>query len=360
MKEVTFVPYWRFKGTVFSCKGYKIDQRIIDTSFIASPLQLLPRSLGLRPQALKLKFVSPEMEGQFIKRQIPFKSVISFVEKQMYATTTSGDKNPIHHQAFIGETLSIIYTPILIRDKVYDGILNRPIGTFPKNEDNNSLSIDHHQNWQTTFIPTLCPYCGWDLDGEKDSLVLFCKNCASAWKSSKIGFQKVDFAIIANNDDNVNYLPFWRMRSQIEGLQIQSYADLVRVANLPKAIRKEWEDREFFFWAPAFKVKPTLFIRLARQMTIFQPQTQFEKSPPRSTFHPVTLPRSEAMQSIKVTLASLANAKQRIFPLLSEIDIILSEILLVYFPFILKGSEFIQPSLQFSINKNSLYFGRNL
>jgi hypothetical protein len=133
LKDITFVPYWRFKGTVFSCKGYKIDHRIIDTSFIASPLQLLPRSLGLRPQALKLKFVSPEMEGQFIKRQIPFKSVISFVEKQMHATTKSANKNTIYHQAFIGETLSIIYTPILIRDKVYDAILNRPIGTFPKN-----------------------------------------------------------------------------------------------------------------------------------------------------------------------------------------------------------------------------------
>src|SRR3989339_2060059 len=31
------------------------------------------------------------------------------------------------------------------------------------------------------FVPTLCPHCGWDMEGQKDSLVLICRNCDSAW-----------------------------------------------------------------------------------------------------------------------------------------------------------------------------------
>jgi hypothetical protein len=229
---------------------------------------------------------------------------------------------------------------------------------LPKNGFDSSISFENHMDWQISFISTLCPHCGWNLEGERDSLVLLCKNCHSIWKSGKNGFRRLNFAVITNKEENALYLPFWRIKPQIEGLKIQSYADLVRIANLPKAIKKEWEDLEFFFWVPAFKVSPSLFLKLTKRMTLSHIKEKFKESFPKSSYYPVTLPSSEAVEALKVNLANLVVAKKTIFPILSEIDIKLKEILLVYFPFILKGNEFIQSSIQLSINKNALNFGR--
>ena len=61
------------------------------------------------------------------------------------------------------------------------------------------------------------------------------------------------------------------MRVAVKGIALKSYADLARAANLPKMIRPEWEGQEVYFWVPAFRLHPSLFLRLSKQMTLFQP-----------------------------------------------------------------------------------------
>ena len=45
-------------------------------------------------------------------------------------------------------------------------------------------------------------------------------------------------------------------------------------------------------------------------MTISQPREEFERSLPRSSLYPVTLPVSEAAESIKITIANFSIDKK--------------------------------------------------
>ena len=135
------------------------------------------------------------------------------------------------------------------------------------------------------------------MEGEKDSLVLICRNCDSAWECLKNGFQRVGFTVMkppAESGEIALYLPFWRMKPRIEGMELASYADLIRAANLPKAITPAFAAAPLYFWSPAFKVNPFLYLRWARQMTLFRPagDTDEKISPrPPSTRSPSPLPR---------------------------------------------------------------------
>ena len=54
-ETIYFIPYWRLKGLSYVIKANDISYKYFDASFISFDPPLLPHSLGLRPQALKLK-----------------------------------------------------------------------------------------------------------------------------------------------------------------------------------------------------------------------------------------------------------------------------------------------------------------
>ena len=81
---------------------------------------------------------------------------------------------------------------------------------------------------------------------------------------------------------------------------------------------------------------------------------------PRAPLHPASLPLSEAIESIRVLLASLAVKKELLLAKLPEILINIEEQNLVYVPFVLKGSELIQSAMQVSISANALNWGKLL
>jgi len=360
-KDFIFIPYWRLRGMAFFCKADELGHRVIDVSSLALRRTLLPPSLGLRPQVLKLRFISPQMAAKFFNPHVPLETVIQNIGMQLHLLNGSVPTVPISYKAFIGETISLIYSPIFIdKDMAHDAILGKPLGPTPKDFTDGLLSFDQQKDWQIKFVSTLCPNCGWDLLGERDSVALFCKNCNSVWEASQIGLEELNFGMIPSKEDNVLYLPFWRMNAHIEGLKIRSYADLIKVANVPKVMKEEEEGFDLYFWSPAFKVPPELFLKLTQVMTISQQQEEFERSIPWSSLYPVTLPVSEASESIKITIANFAIDKKTIFPKLNEVNIHLNESLLVYLPFIPSGIDFIEPNTQLCIHKNYLKLGRNL
>jgi hypothetical protein len=63
--------------------------------------------------------------------------------------------------------------------------------------------------------------------------------------------------------------------------------------------------------SPAFKIRPKMFLNLARQFTIMQ-MTGGDPvdNIPSKGIHPVTLPISEAIQALKIILASSAVTKK--------------------------------------------------
>lgn len=355
-KQLVFFPYWRFKGMLFSSTPDQIRHRFVDTSYQAVESPYFPISVGLRSQALKLRFVLPETQGHFLKPTLPIEEVMRSLTKR-FATSLS---DPVLHRAHIGETLSMIYSPFYIDDKIYDAILNAPVSvSLPDDFDLNGLP-GGRPDWRLRFIPALCPDCGWDLNGSRDSLVLICRNCSSVWRASGNRLQKLKFAYIRAEGNNITYLPFWRIRADVSEIKLRSYADLIKIANLPKVIRKFFNDLDFRFWSPAFKVRPEIFLRLGRQMTLLQPGKNLVPALPDAALHSVTLPILEAVESLKIILASLIKSRNLLLSKLGDINVTPKSCLLVFIPFNDHHHELIQPMFQLGIRKSHLSTARNL
>ena len=341
---------------LFSCAGKRIEYKFVDVSHQAVSSNLFPISLGLRSQALTLRFIKPETAGRFLKPTQSFRNI----EQNFAERFEKNLPRPVLHHAHIGETLSLIYTPVYIDNRLYDAVLNSSIAAVPPE----GLDIDQwpaeSPDWRIHFISTLCPDCGWDLDGERDSLVLLCKNCASAWYPVGRKLQKIKFGSVPGIANDTIYLPFWRIRAEISGLNLNNYADLIDVANIPKVIQPGWEDIAFRFWVPAFKIRPKIFLQLSKNMTLSQLHNEIETELPEHQHHPITLPVSEAIESLTVNLASFIKPRTRLAEILDRISITAKSFVLVYVPFTVKHHELIQPDIQFAINKNIIALSENL
>jgi hypothetical protein len=366
-RETIYVPYWRMKGLSYAVQESGITQRFVDTNILALKSWGIPPSLGLRPQVLKLKFVSPETEGRFLDPEIPVQDVLKnaavslpqILEKQFGIPETPVPS--VSRNLFVGETTSLIYSPMYLENNnLCDALLKRPVCTVKTEGVDRMLASSKPQSWRIAFISTLCPQCGWDLKGEKEALILICKNCSTAWGCEGKEFKKVDFAVMEGAGEISQYLPFWRMKARIEGIKLDTYADLIRIGNLPKAITPAFEETPLYFWSPAFKINPALFLRWARQMTISQPAEKANDSLPNASLYPVTLPLSAVAESIMIAIADIVTDKRRVFPLLPQIRITLDECLLVYHPFIESHNELVHANMHFSFDKQSLAFGTSL
>jgi DNA-directed RNA polymerase subunit RPC12/RpoP len=355
--ELFYVPYWRLRGSCFSVALPGIANRFVDASALAVDWPGLPPSLGLRTQVLKLHFVSPATPGRFLSPDRPaLKSVPGLDEAQ--------GEGGVFHRRFIGETVSLIYAPLRLRDgALCDAVLGRPVHACTPAESGRLQGAPSGAPGQVRFIATLCPHCGWDLEAQRDSLVLVCRNCSTPWACPGQGFEPVRFAVMTpppGAGDPACYLPFWRMKPRFTGLELSSWADLIRIANLPRAITPALAGEPLFFWSPAFKVNPALWARWSRQMTVFRPLGEETDRLPEAALHPVTLPLEEAFEGIVINLAQLIMDKRRLYPQLAKLGVSLESSRLEYHPFVSRHGELIHPRLQVAMDRNALAFGLGL
>jgi len=356
-EDTIYAPYLRFKGNVFYCDQQNVGYRIVDITHLGIPMDGLPDSLGLRPQAMKMRFVTPKINGGYLRFSLKAIDILNRAGK----LSTGASSKQILHRAFIGETLNLIYLPLYLKnDRLYDGVIDKPIHGFKVNQDTLEQALLKAPKWKISFIATLCPHCGWNLTGKRDSIVLTCSNCESAWEVVKGQFNRVRHAMVSSITEHPIYLPFWKIKAQATGAEINTFPDFIRLTNQPRVLGKDWENEAMHYWSPAFKIRPKIFLNLSRQFTISQKRYPGEEKIPRGEYYPVTLPRSEAIQALKVVLASATLYKKNIYPLLPEIRFKVLDSLLVYLPFILKGQELVQEQMQVSINRNTLEFGRKL
>ena len=356
-KEIIHMPYLRFKGNVYFCQGLNIGYRFVDITHTGLPLKGIPSSLGLRPQAMKMKFVTPATQGSFLKFTLKAADLVAKAAK----LTSGASSGTISHRAFIGETLCLIYLPLFVQgNRIFDAVLNKPIAAVPGGRDLFGSEIIDRPKWKLAFLPTICPQCGWNLEGEKDSVVLTCGNCRSAWEASEGKFRKIDVWAVPGKNGGTTYLPFWKVSATSSGVEINSFADFIRVTNQPVVVKKEWENQAMSFWNPAFKIRPRVFLRLSRQVTVSQLRLRPETGIPKKGLYPVTMPCDEAIQAMKLTLAGSAVSKKNILPLLSGIKFTAKGSTLVYLPFSDSGHEMILQDARISINKQTLAFGRRL
>jgi DNA-directed RNA polymerase subunit RPC12/RpoP len=357
-KDVLYAPYMRFKGVAYLCKDVTINHRIVDITRLGTQSTVLPLSLGFRPQTLKMRFITPHDNSSFLASSVTSEDILNIVGQHTSAFVSTR----FYHRAYIGEVFSVIYLPLYMeKNTLYDAVTHECIASLPDGQAYFDSALAENPRWKISFIATMCPNCGWDLDGDSDSVVLICGNCNSAWEASDGRLVPVNCKTVIGGRDETIYLPFWKINTtSTQGLEFGTYADYIRTTNQPRVIQQEWEQREMSFWAPAFKIRPRIFLHLSKHMTLAQTDFEAEEELPTVNAYPVTLPLSEAIQSMKITLADSIMNKQRCFPLLPQVDLSIGETTLLYIPFHETGYEIIQEQMCVSVNKKALEFGRLL
>jgi hypothetical protein len=356
-ENMVYVPYMRFRGSVYSCTRNTVEYQVVDTSLLGVPaLTILPHSLGVRPQAMKTHFASKTLPGTFLKCLRSAKETA----EQAGNIQKSNKKQSIFHRAYIGETVNIIYQPLFLKDnKLGDAITDTFLARLPKGIDSLKKAIDPSPNLDLQFLATLCPQCGWNLSCTHDSVVLTCNNCDTAWKAEGGKFNQVKFLKYSSGAEESLYLPFWKIEISCRGLELDNFADFAKLINLPMIPQDEWESRPLAFWIPAFKVRPKIFLRLANQLTGRIKEKPGEEIVPKRS-HPVNMPKAEALESLKVVLASSSANTEKLLTRLPDIEISETSTTLFYLPFDDSGYDLKQQDTGISLNKQILAWGKYL
>jgi predicted RNA-binding Zn-ribbon protein involved in translation (DUF1610 family) len=359
-EEIFYAPYLRFKGNVFSCKGREVQQRVVDITHLGVESTSLPPTLGLRPQAMKVLLLDQENAGYFLRQSV---KAITILEKAAQLTMLDSEQNqePFYHRAYIGETISYIYLPLYIHDNIlHDAVTNKGLARSGSTIELEKKRCRFQPQWRPHFLATLCPSCGGALDGEGDSLILSCHTCNTSWEEAGGSFRSIPWQRVPALHRDATYLPFWKIEVQVTGVVMESFGDFLRLTNQPLVVRPEHDRMPLCFWIPAFKIRPRIFLNLARSMTVAQRHLVPGEATMAGSLHPVTLARTEAVQALKTVLAEAALNKRELLPLLPGISFHPRATDLVYLPFASSGQDLVQEQTMLSVAGAVLRAGRAL
>jgi predicted RNA-binding Zn-ribbon protein involved in translation (DUF1610 family) len=358
--DLFFVPYLRFKGSIYYVGAGEVGHKIVDTTRIGIEETAMPVSLGLRPQAMQLMPMVAGVPGAFVRQTVPTKT--AFAHAAMVTELFSGKSDrPIYHRAFIGETLSRIYQPCYIdAGMVHDAVDNRIVGPGTILDKHRAGTDSSKIAWEPRFISTICPECGGLLTGERDSLVLRCQNCQTLWREHSKKFHPQSWLVVPSEESAACYLPFWRLTFSTKGWVLKSFGDYLRFTNQPVVVGARYDVTPLSFWMPAFKLNPKSFLQIAAQLTISQGKIPAGDKRRVDSDHPVTLSGEEAGQAIKSVLAATTLNKGTRLPLLKEMTIIDTRCDLLYLPFVRQSHDYVQEHTFAAIPAAAIRFGRTL
>jgi DNA-directed RNA polymerase subunit RPC12/RpoP len=358
--QLLYAPYLRFKGNVFFITEKGISYRVVDTTQDGFPMPGLPPTLGVRPQAMKLFRLNRESRGRFLRLAVKARVILDKAAR--INALSKKDGKELYHRAYIGEEVSFIYLPMVRRDaQLLDAVVDAPLIDLDTVASYPLKGAPFKTRWQVRFQATLCPRCGWSLDGEGDCLVLTCSNCDTAWQLGASGLERITCRLVHGGPETALYLGFWKISAHLPSMKIWSFADFMARTNQPVVLQKKWHERVMHFWVPAFKVRPKIFLQLGRQATITQWRLDADrKFTVQPDLYPVTLPVSEARQAVKVLLAAAAASRKKIFPHLAGAQAENISSSLVFLPFNDRNHDWVQPHTGTVIAKSVLKFGRSL
>jgi hypothetical protein len=95
-------------------------------------------------------------------------------------------------------------------------------------------------------------------------------------------------------------------------------------------------------------------------MTLAQPQEKLIPELPKARHQPITMPVTEAVESLSINVSSFVKPRTKLSDIIPKLKIDAKSFVLVYVPFKEDHHEYIQPDLQFAINKNILTLSANL
>jgi DNA-directed RNA polymerase subunit RPC12/RpoP len=374
-----------------------------DAKFADPALSYVPISLGLRSQTLTLKFAesslssvcfSPRLDvSDFIatlKRAPPIISMLpvagsgvrdglfgfSLTSKKLSTVLSMeqpaqnsledrlladmvelglddrADPMPDPYCEFIGETVSLVYSPFFIVDSLlFDAVTGEKVGSAAGLDP--ARYLQNAPFPKTDFYPALCPDCGRDLKGEKESCMLACDQCRRVYAPSGTGLTGEEYSVAWPIPKADVWLPFWRIAAECTGGSLWSVADFYRFTGTPKPILKQDEDRPFHFMIPAFHAHPELFVKLSKLFTLYIGEIE---EPPHALkpHYPISMPASEAFESIPSLLVQTAPAKKKMVERIGGSSFSMKSASLVFVPFEEKHSEYYQPRCNVAISRNAL------
>jgi len=342
--SIVMVPYWRLRGLVFRGVACALTPRLVDGTRLASPSPGLAPTLGVRPQAMALRFASAELGDRFVAPSVEPR--FSAVRK----TRTPGTRllDDALFEIPLVPVTSIVYQPVRLAGGVFDAIGSRRLGALAADDWLAQAGAMDEAAPTVRFLSTLCPWCSWQLDSHPESLVLTCGLCRSAYVAIEKGLTQIDYwRLPANGWAPVCHAPFWRVRAEVAGAGLDSWAQFARFANLPAVVRTAWENEGIDYWIPAFTATADQFLRLARTMTLARlapvPAGRDHEAKPIAQPGPVTLPPSCLPNAVKILLADAGHPKVTVFPRLADFAPRVTRADLVYVPLADAGADFVNP-----------------
>lgn len=359
-RDMFYAPYLRFKGNVFYCRGKDLKYKVIDTTQQGLNAQVLPPSLGLRPQAMPVVLATDALQGTFLRHTVMAKTLLKRAAMLTDITPSRGSI-PLYHRAFIGERISCIYLPLYVdKGNLYDAVTNTVLASGGSPEQLRQKGENFRSIWAPHFLATLCPRCGDTLTGERDSLILSCKNCHSSWEERQGTFRSIDWSCVVSEDKGRSFLPFWRLQVRSVDGGLETLADFLALTNQPVVITKRHRAMDLVLWVPAFTIRPSTFLRLGKSVTLSQTRIPRGEVGMVKNMHPVTLPREEAVQALKSLVAECALNKRNLLPTFPKMNLQAVSTRLCYLPFAQLGHDLVQEQTGISLARSVLDFGRKL
>jgi hypothetical protein len=198
------------------------------------------------------------------------------------------------------------------------------------------------------------------MQGEHDSLVLNCYNCNTCWAEKKGKFVPVPYTLLIPENQNSLQLPFWRISVETSGIRMQTVADFLRATNQPVVVNWEHEERDLEFLVPAMKLRPKIFLKLAKSATLSLLKLPAGEKKLQKPLFPVTLPLKEAVQALKSIVAAATVNKKDVLPQLPKLTFEIKRTSLAFLPFSDTGHDLVQEHSSLAVASSVVQFGRKL
>ena len=100
------------------------------------------------------------------------------------------------------------------------------------------------------------------------------------------------------------FLPFWRIRAKINGWPPQIQRPLTRPTLISGQFSVEGSKEENYYWLPAFKLSPSVFLTVSRAVSLRQPlEYSLLNTLPKGQYYPVNLPWEQAADGLNAVIA---------------------------------------------------------
>jgi predicted RNA-binding Zn-ribbon protein involved in translation (DUF1610 family) len=350
--ETLFLPYRRNTGVDVNCTSTGIATSLVDKTSLASSASFLPRSLGVRTQALRLKFLTKETKGRFVIPDGAAEDHHLAESRQaiLPGYAAAGLTASVAIRRFLSQASSFIYNPFrLLDDDVYDAISAEIVGRLDADHTFDGLPFGHPPV-HVAFIPAACPNCGVDLDGDKESIALPCRNCGLLWEATETGLAERSFRSLPRQSGERTLLPFWSMRAKAEGLHEVLFTDPFKSIP-PRSAGRPIEFDSFRFLVPAFFLNPLLFLRLSERATLWQPATEeVNKEADRdSRLYPVTLSAAQAVKLLPIILSSIITRTENSLVSIVRGSLEPAETTILFIPFTRTAAELLHAQMKVSL-----------